>query len=87
MGKKRTGNSGARGRTHRFLFVGPKPNVRMEELAERLVELRLVQEIVLDEHERGYMAKVRFFQDNQPKDPSVYLSRQLSKDFGRVVRA
>ncbi len=87
MGKRLKKRSGVKGKLHRILFVGPKPGVRMEELAERLIELRLVQAIVLDEHEQGYLAKVWFFANSPPKNPAVYLSSQLSRDFGEVVRA
>jgi hypothetical protein len=86
--KKTTRNSGSnRGKLHKLFFVGPKDNVGMENLADRLIELKLVQEIFLDEYSNGYIAKVRFLADNEPKMPDVYIARHISKDFGRVMRA
>lgn len=76
-----------KGKLHRLFFVGPKDNVAIDNLADRLIELRFVQEVFLEDHNGGYMAKVRFFPDTEPKMPEKYIATNISKDFGKVVKA
>ncbi len=87
MNKKNKKGSGAKGKLHKLLFMDPKETVSMDELADRLIALKLVQEIFLAGYERGYVAKVRFFPEREPKSVAGYVSGQLSKDFGIVVKA
>ena len=83
---KRTSVSKRKGKLHKLFFVGPKPNAIIDNLAERLIELRLVQEVFLEDHNSGYVAKIRFFEEPK-RSPEVYISSNISKDFGRVIRA
>ncbi len=87
MNRKNKKASGAKGKLHRLLFVDPKDTVSMDELADRLIALRLVQEIFLADHEKGYVAKVRFFPEREPRDARAYVSGQMSRDYGSVVKA
>ncbi len=88
MGKKtmKRASASKKGKLHRIFFVGPKPDAPMEELAERLIELRFVQEVFVDEHNSGYVAKIRFFADTEPERPEVYISKLISRDFGAVIK-
>ena len=88
MGSKtmKQDSASKRGRLHRIFFVGPKPNVAMDELAERLIALNFIQEVLLEDHRGGYVAKIRFFVDLEPERPETYISRLISRDFGAVVR-
>ena len=72
------------GRMHTVYFQNPKKNVAMDELAERLIELKLVTEVILNEEKDGYIAKLRFIPNREPKDPSLYIARCVSRDFGKV---
>ncbi len=83
---KRTSVSKKKGKLHKLFFVGPKPNGIIERLADRLIELRLVQEVFLEDHNSGYVAKIRFFVEEEPERPETYIARHLSKDFGTVVK-
>jgi len=87
MGKNTTRTSvSKKGKLHKFFFVGPKDNVAIDNLADRLIELRFVQEVFLEDHNSGYVAKVRFFPDSEPKMPEKYIASNVSKDFGKVVK-
>ncbi len=88
MNKKNKKGSGAKKvKLHKLLFVDPKNTVSMDELADRLIALKLVQEIFLADHEKGYVVKVRFFPEKEPRSAAGYVSGQLSRDFGIVVKA
>ncbi len=88
MKRRQTKDSGARdkGKLHKLLFVNPKENTDMDELAQRLISLRLVQEVILYDHRLGYVAKVRFHRCSEPKNVRAYVSGLLSKDYGCVVK-
>ncbi len=81
-------DSGAsdKGKLHKLLFVNPKGTADMDGLAQRLISLRLVQEVILYDHRLGYAAKVRFHQGCEPKNVRAYISGLLSKDYGCVVK-
>ena len=70
---------------HRIRFVGPKNNVSMGMLAERLIELNLIEEAYVDVSENDFVAKVWFVAGRMPKYPSSYIAKYLSKDFGKVT--
>lgn len=87
MANKRAKPSGSKkGKLHKLFFVGPKDNVMIENLADRLIELRFVQEVFLEDHITGYKVMVRFFPENEPKRPETYITTNVSKDFGKVVK-
>ena len=86
MSKRTCSGSEKKGKLHKLFFVGPKPNGIIDKLAERLIELRLVQEVFLEDHNSGYVAKIRFFEDKEPKRPEAYIASNISKDFGIVVK-
>ena len=75
-----------RGRHHKVLFRNPKANASMKELAQRIIELNLVDEVLVDRCGDGFVAKIRFAQGRRPERPETYVSKYISRDFGRVVR-
>ncbi|MCL5430231.1 MAG: hypothetical protein M1504_01995 [Candidatus Marsarchaeota archaeon] len=87
-GKSSSNNDGSNNfkpmKLHKLLLVDPKKNSRMDKLAERLVSFRAVHEMVLTDHERGYLVKLRFFPGYEPKNVRSYLSDRISKEFGKV---
>jgi len=72
---------------HRIVFLNPKPSVGVGDLAESLVEMRLFEDIFVENHSKGYIARVKFFPGKEPKKPDMYIARNISKDFGTVVKA
>ncbi len=75
-----------RGRHRRVLFRNPKASVSMEELAQRIIELNLVDEVLVGRFGDGFVAKIRFARGRMPERPETYVSKYISGDFGRVVR-
>ena len=86
VGKQAKPSVSKKGKLHKLIFVGPKENGIIDDLAERLIELKLVQEVFLEDHNSGYLAKVRFFAETDPDKPEVYIARHVSKDFGNVIK-
>jgi hypothetical protein len=72
---------------HRILFVGPKPEVGPGDLAETLVNLRLFEDIYVENHRKGYVARVKFFPGCEPKKPDLYIANNVGEDFGTVLKA
>ncbi len=88
MGKINTKASGSKeDGFHTILFVDPKPNTGLGDLAERLVNLRLFEDIYVESHKKGYVARVKFFPGCEPKRPDEYISKNIGKEFGMVMKA
>ena len=87
MGRTNTGSSVSSDGFYRIFFVGLKPNMGPGDLAEKLVNLRLFEDISVENHRNGYVAKVKFFPGCEPKRPSEYISKNIGEEFGKVVRA
>ncbi len=71
---------------HKILFIDPKPTVGPGDLAERLVNLRLFEDIFVENHKKGYVARVRFFPGREPQNPDKYLIKNIGNDFGRILK-
>jgi hypothetical protein len=71
---------------HRLYFKDPGANVGPEELVERLTELEAVKEVLVRDHSEGYVAWIRFFENEEPDDIEDYLAGHLSERFGKVTR-
>ena len=83
MRRKQTKGSGSSVR-HRFHFRNPR-NLDIDKLAQRIVELRLVQDVILRDHEEGFRASVRFFGKLDPIRARAYIASNISKDYGEVT--
>ena len=83
MRRKQTKGSGSSVR-HRFHFRNPR-NLDIDKLAQRIVELRLVQDVILRDHEEGFHASVRFFGKLDPIRARAYIASNISKDYGEVT--
>ena len=70
---------------HRFYFIEPRQNADAEDLAEKLIELKNVQEVYLTDGDAGYIVKARFFNEKEPKEILRYISNRISPKFGRVT--
>jgi hypothetical protein len=82
--KKQTIVSASKWKKHRFLFRNPKIN-DIEKLAERIISLKLIDEVSLEDHREGYAATVTFMYPASPVHARAYLSALVSRDFGEVV--
>ncbi len=88
MGKINANTSVSKeGGYHTILFVDPKPDAGPGDLAEQLVNMRIFEDISVENHKGGYVARVKFFPGCEPKGPGEYISKNVSKAFGMVVKA
>ena len=83
MGRKQTKVSESRVR-HRFHFRNPR-NWDMDMLAQRIIELRLVEEVILKDHDEGFHASVRFFGKLDPIRARAYIASNISRDYGEIT--
>jgi hypothetical protein len=77
-------NSGVRkhGASHRFLFPKSVVGASAEALAERLIEIDGIEEVLLSESGKDYIVNVRFF-DGKNRDFAIeYMQRKLGGRFG-----
>ena len=70
---------------HRFYFIEPRQNADAEELAEKLISLKPVEEVFLTDGDYGFVVKTRFFKGDEPGDITKYIARNVSRRFGKVV--
>ena len=73
-----------RGKLHRFYLVEPKPNADADDLAEKLIALKPVEEVLLTDGDYGFIVKVRFTSGKEPKDVMDYINGNVSQRFGTV---
>ncbi len=74
-----------RGILHRFYLIEPRENASADELAEKLISLKPVEEVFLTDGDYGFLVKTRFFEGSEPDDITKYISRNVSKKFGKIV--
>ena len=73
-----------KGKLHRFYLVEPKPNADADALAERLISLKPVEEVLLTDGAYGFIVKVRFTNGKEPRDVVDYIKEKISDRFGTV---
>ncbi len=73
-----------RGSLHRFYLVEPKPNVNADKLAEKLIALKQVEEVLLSDGDYGYLVKVRFTDGKEPVAVVNYLKDKVAARYGVV---
>ncbi|MCW6159522.1 MAG: hypothetical protein LVQ95_00325 [Candidatus Micrarchaeales archaeon] len=83
MGRKQIRVSESRTR-HRFHFRNPR-NLDMDKLAQRIIALRLVQDVILQDHEEGFHASIKFYGKLDPVRARAYIASNISKDYGEVT--
>jgi hypothetical protein len=79
------GKSIRRAVTHRLYFVKPKENANADELAERLICLELVDEVLITEGDCGFIVKARLVNGKEPTDVASYISKNIGSRYGKVV--
>jgi len=70
---------------HKFLFLRPRENVNAEALAEKLLSLKNVQEVILTEGDCGYIVKTRFLSDKSDKEAEEYIKKNMDGVFGTAM--
>jgi hypothetical protein len=70
---------------HRLYFVKPRENADAGEIAERLIGLQHVEEVLLTEGDCGFIVKARFVDGREPKDVAEYISKNVGSRYGMVV--
>lgn len=83
MNKEKAGTR-KRGSLHRFYLVEPKPNANADELAEKLIAMKPVEEVLLSDGDYGYLVKVRFINGKEPVDVVNYLKEKIAVKYGVV---
>jgi hypothetical protein len=87
MRKTRRTSVSKKGKMHRIYFCSPKENTNLDTLADRLIGLRLVEEVFLMDIDDGYVAQVRFTENKEPEKPDAYIAKNVGKSFGAVIKA
>ena len=87
MGKENTGTNGSSDGFHRILFMGPKSDIGIGHLAEKLVNMGLFEDLSVENRKNGYVARVKFFPGREPKRLSEYIAKNVDRKFGEVVKA
>ena len=74
-----------RGLLHKLYFLAPKQNADCDLLAEKLINLKLVEEVFLTGNDFGFVVRARFFSGKEPKNIKTYISRKISSRYGKIV--
>ena len=69
---------------HRFHFRNPRI-CDIDKLAQRIIALRLVQDVILQDHEEGFAASVKFFGKLDSIRARAYIASNISKEYGEVA--
>jgi len=78
-------SSTKKSRLHRFYLIRPKANANIDELAERLMGLKHVEEVYVTDGEYGYLVKTRFGSEKNGEDAASYIRKNIGSRFGAVT--
>lgn len=81
MNSKRTRKSAL----HRFYLISPKEDLDAGHFAERLLSLDPVEEVYITDGDIGYIVKAKFSKDEEPKDVTRYIERNVAHKYGKIV--
>jgi hypothetical protein len=70
---------------HKFFFLRPKANVDANAVAEKLISLRNVQEVIMTEGDVGYIVKTRLFSDKSDRETERLITRSVGGKLGTAV--
>ncbi len=70
---------------HKLLFLKPKANVNATDIADKLLALKNVQEVILTEGDVGYIVKTRFFSEKSDKEAEKYITKSIGSKLGAAV--
>ena len=63
---------------HRFYLIEPKPNVNAGEMANKLIGLETVEEVILSEGAYGFIVKVKLPNGKEPVKVENYIKRKAA---------
>ena len=74
-----------RGVLHRFYLIEPKENADLDKLADSLISLKPVEEVLIaDGRNYGLVVKVRFSGEKEPSDVVEYITKRIGSRFGTL---
>jgi hypothetical protein len=77
--------TGKRSRSQaRFYLIEPRPNVNANELADKLIGQKHVEEVILSEGAYGFIVKVRLLNGKAPAKVVSYLKNRVATKVGTV---
>ncbi|MCL4379717.1 MAG: hypothetical protein M1160_03840 [Candidatus Marsarchaeota archaeon] len=80
------GNKNARkGTMYRFYLIPPKEDTDAGRFAERLLSLGPVDEVYITDGDIGYIVKAHFQKDEEPRDVTKYIERNVARKYGKIV--
>ena len=74
-----------KGVEYSLYLVKPREKEDANRIAEKLMELESVEEVLLTEGECGFIVKARFVDGRKPSDVEDYISKNISSRYSRVV--
>lgn len=79
--KTRPGNQ-KKGVLHRSYLVEPKENADLDKLADGLISLKPVEEVLIADGHYGLLVKVRFIGGQEPSNVVEFISRKIGSRYG-----
>jgi DNA-binding Lrp family transcriptional regulator len=74
-----------KGVMYSLYFVRPKENADASRIAEQLMELKSVKEVLLTEGDCGFIVKARFTDGKEPTEVADYILKNVSSRYGRAI--
>ena len=81
--RTRNGNR-KRGVLHRFYLIEPKENADLDRLADGLISLKPVEEVLIADGNYGLVVKIRFQSGREPSNVVDYITRKIGSRFGTL---
>ena len=73
-----------RGVLHRFYLIEPKENADLDKLADGLISLKPVEEVLIADGNYGLVVKVRFQHGMEPHNVADFISKRIGSRFGTL---
>ena len=70
---------------HKFFFLRPKANMDARAVAEKLISLKNVQEVIMTEGDVGYIVKTRLFSDKSDRETERMIARSVGSRLGVAI--
>ncbi len=70
---------------HRFYLISPKQNMNSDALANKLISLEHVEEVLLTDGDFGFIVKTRFSKGEEPSNLVRYIEKHIGQSYGKVV--
>jgi DNA-binding Lrp family transcriptional regulator len=81
-----TRNNGKRkAKPRKFYLIRPKHNANIDELADRLISLKNVEEVLVTDGDYGFIVKTNSSKDKDYRNTEHYIQRKIDNKFGSVT--